>query len=392
MRPTFDKNVRMPDNGCKNYLLIEDDDEHAHLLGIGLKRIAKTKYKLQRATCLTAALERIKNENWDLIFLDLGLPESTGIETLKTVTNQHTLNLPIIVLTSSEDDSIAEAAIREGALDFMTKSFTDKGTLGRCIRNSTERWQQRCDNEHLRLDLLNFAHTAAHDLKAPLNNIGCFITLLEDELSKGELTTKAKQYLEILEQNSEDSFRIVDDLLSFSKFGAKAISKEPIPFSVIVDKATRQLESTIQNTQAYIAYSKLPTLEVDSELMTHVMQNLLSNSIKYRSAAKPKILIHAEEKDNEFEISVSDNGVGIPNNHLTTIFEPFKSISSPLGEKSSGLGLSICQRVVEAHSGKIWATSTQGMGSTFTITLPKYEQQNILHSTSCPELGMSPNR
>lgn len=351
-------------------LLVEDDDSHAELFTMWLRKDWDEDYSIERVSNLGSALFSISQETWDLIVLDLGLPESVGLETLRLVNERGGEGLPIVVQTTTDDVEIGKRAIEEGALDFITKDFTKNCTIGRSIRYSIERQKQRIALDQAREDLRNFAHCAAHDLKAPLATITNCIGIVKTEIEGASISPIAKEFLDCIESCAAASTHLVKDLLKFSEFGDRAVHAQPTRLEEVAHKAKEHLQTAISKAGATVEVQSLPELEVDGDLMLHVLQNLISNAIKYKSSEKPRVVLSCVEKEDHFEIWVADNGMGIAEKYHHRIFEPFKRLTSIASQESSGLGLSICKRIIEAHEGKIWVDSELGNGSVFKFRIP----------------------
>jgi light-regulated signal transduction histidine kinase (bacteriophytochrome) len=185
------------------------------------------------------------------------------------------------------------------------------------------------------------------------------------------LDADADRIMEFLLSASIRMSALVQDLLAY----ARLTTEEERPVSVALDEdleaALTHLGQAIVESGASVTHDPMPTLRVDRGQMVRLFQNLVGNAVKYRHRDRaPVIHISAEQKDSEWVISISDNGIGFEPKYASAIFEPFKRLHSATEYPGTGVGLAICRRIVQAHRGRIWADSRPGEGTTFCFTLP----------------------
>lgn len=358
-----------PRSRRSRFLLVEDDDTHAALFIHSA--YSSLDVHVDRARSLRAAINSTKETPPQIVILDLGLPESDGLETLKGFLRECP-DTPVIVLTTISDISLGEKSLQLGAMDFLSKDEIDEKTLVRSVRYSLERWSQRQKLQSSLADLEYFGNTAAHDLISPLNAISGFTQLIEVGLKGSSVDKEVFECLDLLKQSSERAANLVNDLHKFAKLGKSAISRKRIDMNQLVEEAKISLKSLIDDSDATIVSSDLPTLNGDSGLIAHVIQNLIGNALKYSRPDVPaKIQIDSERIDGYTTIRVVDNGIGIPTSDNQRVFLPFERLKTPIATSGSGLGLSICKRIVDAHQGKIWIETQQPDGATFLFHLGK---------------------
>lgn len=226
---------------------------------------------------------------------------------------------------------------------------------------------------HSNKELEDFAWVAAHDLKEPVRTMATYSKLLSQEYEE-TLDEQAKQFLKFIHRSSIMAMARIDDVLKFSavrreKFTAHKVDLNDLVFSVMQD-----LNSAIKESHAKIDIPKpLPTIHGKSEYVSLLMQNILSNAIKYSDKA-PLIEITAEEEGEFWHIQVRDNGIGFEQEHASKIFQMFQRLHSDEKYSGTGLGLAMCKKIVELHGGKIWAESKVGEGTTFHFTLPSVDK------------------
>ncbi len=219
-------------------------------------------------------------------------------------------------------------------------------------------------------ELQQFAQVAAHDLKAPLRNIAGFVDLLQVR-NAHQLDAKGLRFLEHIAVSVTQMQDLLDDLLIYARAGVGELEFEPVDLARITAGALGQLEDSIAEAGALIQCDALPTVLADRVQMGQLMLNLVGNAVKYRDDAPPQVKISAERVDDDWwMVTVEDNGIGVDPLYSDQIFETFKRLHSSAEYPGTGIGLSICRRIVARHGGKIWLVSREGTGSTFHLTLP----------------------
>jgi PAS domain S-box-containing protein len=218
-------------------------------------------------------------------------------------------------------------------------------------------------------ELEQFAYVASHDLQEPLRMVTSFTQLLAMKY-RSKLDSDADDYIDFIVEGSHRMKDLIDDLLAYSRLNTEKTEYQFNDLNQIVDKVLLGMKNTLAEENAQITQDKLPTIRCDSSQLGQVFQNLISNSIKFHQT-NPKIHISAEETDGKWIVGVSDEGIGISPEYQEQIFDLFKRLHTRKEYPGTGIGLSICKRVVERHNGKIWVESEPGNGSSFYFTLPK---------------------
>lgn len=217
-------------------------------------------------------------------------------------------------------------------------------------------------------ELEQFAYVASHDLQAPLATIASYAQLLEKRY-KDQLDSKASKFIDNIVHGCTRMQTLIDDLLEYSRVGR---SRKPFQLTYCnhaVEQALVNLQGTIRETKAVVTYSELPEVMGDISQLVQLFQNLVSNAIKYRHDAPPVVHITACKQDENWLISVSDNGIGIAPQHQQRIFQIFQRLHTQREYSGTGIGLAICQKIVELHGGCIWVESEPEQGSIFYFTL-----------------------
>lgn len=218
-------------------------------------------------------------------------------------------------------------------------------------------------------ELERFAYVSSHDLKEPLRMIISFLQLLKSRYYNS-LDQDANDFIDFAVEGAQRMDMMINDLLQFSRVGNEREFKY-LDCEIVVRNTISNLGQLIENNDATVIQSVLPKIYANEELMTQLFQNLIGNAIKYRRDVKPHIQINSIEEENNHMFSVSDNGIGIEEQHLDRIFTVFQRLHSREEYEGTGIGLAISKKIVEQHNGKIWAESEPGVGTTFYFTIPK---------------------
>jgi PAS domain S-box-containing protein len=219
-------------------------------------------------------------------------------------------------------------------------------------------------------ELQQFAYVASHDLQEPLRTVSIYAQLLAKRY-EGHLQGDADQFIDFIVKGSARMEKLIHDLLDFSQVEARGADFFTwTSCDEALDDAIRNLISLMQDTGATITRSPLPMVNGDPVQLIRLFQNLLVNSIKYRSDEPPRIYVSAKIKGDEWVISVKDNGIGIEPQYAEKVFGIFRVLQARDKNSGSGMGLAICRKIVSRHDGKIWVESALGEGATFRFTLP----------------------
>jgi PAS domain S-box-containing protein len=223
-------------------------------------------------------------------------------------------------------------------------------------------------------ELEQFAYVASHDLQEPLRMVASYTQLLArryDERLEGD----AREFMAYIVDGAGRMKQLIEDLLAYSRVGTKGIDFKPVPAEASLRRALFNLRAAIEEAGAVITHDPMPTLPADEMQLGQLFQNLIGNSVKFRSAATPTIHIRTAELEHDWQFEVRDNGIGIEPQYYERIFMVFQRLHNKGEYPGTGIGLAICKKVVERHGGRIWVESrpAQGssQGSSFFFTLPK---------------------
>ncbi len=224
--------------------------------------------------------------------------------------------------------------------------------------------------------LKQFAYIASHDLQEPLRMVTSFTQLLEKRY-KDKLDNDAREFIHYAVDGAERMKKLIDSLLSYSRILSAEEILKPVNVKKVLTNIISDLQMLIEENHAVIKYDNdLPVLESEENLFTHVLQNLITNAIIYKSEVPPIINVTAETKENYWLFCVEDNGIGIDERYFDQIFKLFKRLQSRDKHPGVGIGLAVCKRVIERFGGNIWLESEKGKGTKFYFTIPKKKVEN----------------
>ena len=280
---------------------------------------------------------------------------------------------------------------KNGELFWIAQSISpvldENGEISHFVGVSMDMTQRKKDAEQLKSyaielqrnnkELEDFDFIASHDLQEPLRKITTFGDRLIEKTV--DLDEHSRDYIERMGKSARRMKRFIEDLLLYSKVTTKQKPFELVDLEKKVKTVCEEMDHIIHSTHAVVNISNLPTIEGDNNQIHQLIVNLIFNSFKYKSEGKPPIInIFGKKKENNYwEISIQDNGIGFDEKYADRIFKPFQRLHGRSKYEGSGLGLTICKKIVERHNGTISALSKPGVGTTFILTLP--EKQPPIH-------------
>ena len=373
-------------------LLIEDNLAEARLLQEFLKQAKSKEFSLVHVQRLRDAFPQINQQTYDVILLDLTLPDSQGLSSLPLLISQAP-STPIIVLTNTNDEELAIEAVRQGAQDYLVKRHVNTDVLVRAVRYAIERKQvleslrtvnktletrvEERTAELVKAKELNefkseFVSMLSHDIRNPLNTILLAAGLLQNN---DEKLTKEKKitHLQMIRSAIKNMAQLLDEVSFIGKADTGKLQCQLTALDI--EAFCRQLVEEAQLTAgekhvnvAFACFGKFPESLWDQSLLRHIFGNLLSNAIKYSfPGSTVQFNVIAQEKTVIFQFQ--DWGIGISKQDQKNLFQPFHRGENVGQIPGTGLGLAIVKKCVEALSGEIVVNSQMGMGTTFIVTL-----------------------
>ena len=262
----------------------------------------------------------------------------------------------------------------DGTISKLTifRDITDQKRLEEKAQAEKRHLQLLNELEKANRDLKDFAYIVSHDLKAPLRAINSLAEWLSADYSD-KLDEEGKEQLDLLRDRARRMYNLIESILQYSRIGRSKEKKKEIDFNTLVSEIITMINPPVDIDIKVV--NKLPTILCEKVWMEQVFQNLLSNAVRYMDKPKGKIRIGCCEEDEYWKFCVSDNGPGIEEKYYEKIFQIFQTLKPRDEVGSTGVGLTIVGKIVEAQGGEIWLDSKVGVGSTFFFTIPKESKE-----------------
>ncbi|WP_455449945.1 ATP-binding protein [Natrinema thermotolerans] len=245
----------------------------------------------------------------------------------------------------------------------MAQDITEQNERKQQLEDTVEKLEK--SNERLE----QFAYAASHDLQEPLRMVSSYLQLLERRY-EDTLDEEGEEFLEFAVDGADRMRAMVDGLLQYSRVDTEGDPLEPVDLNAVLDDVLADLQLQLEETDADITAASLPRVEGDASQLRQLFQNLLDNAVTYAGDEPPRIAISAERAGRDWVVSISDEGMGIDPDDQAAVFEVFQRLHGPHEHAGTGIGLALCERIIERHDGEIWVDSEPGDGSTFSFTLP----------------------
>jgi len=367
-----------------NILLVEDNSGDRRLISEMLAEASNVTFDVKYADRLQAAMDYLGQNRVEVILLDLGLPDSQGLETLKR-TYAQVSETPIVVLTGLNDEMIGTQAVNEGAQDYLIKGQVDTNLLGRTIRYAIERKQteEKERRLQLQLDLSNrlsslglMVEGIAHEINNPLTSVIGFAQMVMSE----DIPGNTREDVKMIGDNAQRVADIMKNLLTFAK--QQKLEQTYTNVNDIIRATLKMRAYPLESSNITVTTQldpALPSTIADATLLQQAFLNLVINAETAMKLAhgKGSLLIKTVLISDTIQISFTDDGPGIAEANLVHLFDPFFSTRG-FGQ-GTGLGLSVCYGIITEHNGQIYARSQVDKGSTFTVELPVVaEEKNVV--------------
>lgn len=366
-------------DGCAGarILIVDDDARNRELLH---DLLVSQGYAVAEAQNGEEALLKVAQWAPHAVLLDVMMPGLSGFEVCSRLkADPVTAAIPVLLVTALQDHDDRMAGIQSGANDFLTKPIDMKEVALRA-RNAvyTKLLYDRLQEDFDKLQKLeqlrdNLTHMIVHDLRSPLTSVYGALEIFKTNLAK-VMSDEDRQFLGSALFSCNKLIEMISSLLDVSRMeaGEMPINKQPCDLRKVIDQAVELLGGMLKDSAVLIECSaEMRPLSCDAALIQRVVFNLLSNAVKY-SPRGGAIKIAIQQRAEEVQVSVSDQGRGIPAEYHARIFDKFGQVETAGNRKqhSSGLGLTFCKLVVQAHGGRIGLDSTIGHGTTFWFVLP----------------------
>ena len=259
---------------------------------------------------------------------------------------------------------------REDELGELARSFNSMADSLQRGRSELERSNAELTRSNSELE--QFASVTSHDLQAPLTTISMYAELLERRrgANGGNGGAGELDLVEGIRGATQQARGLIRDLLEYSRAGRGQLTLEQVPAGRIVAQALEALAGAVEEAHAQVTVGELPVVSADRANLCRVFQNLIGNAVKFTGDRTPQVGIEAEREGEHWRFSIRDNGIGMHPEHARRIFEPFQRLHGEEDYPGTGIGLAVCERIIDQHGGSIWVSSTPGEGSVFHFTLP----------------------
>lgn len=366
------------DQQNKINILIADDEDG--LRGTLAAWLGDEGFLVEQAADGLEAIKKVQSKDFDIALLDIKMPGANGLEVLRYI-KKNSNPTEVVMMTGMSDVSMAVEAMKLGAREYLTKPL-DMDQLVPQLRTLI-----RTRDAEDRIRKLQAEHTARllYDLHNPIAGLKQSIGYLLKGMA-GPLGDHQKELLGYMTTSIDKVILLLNDMMDLTKLeaGRVRLNKGISNLATTVEKMAQEFRVPIQSNKITLdvfTEPDLPAIEYDQEKIEQVLQNFLSNAIKYTpqqgaiviQTRKVALVIEEGQQPADFiMVSIFNSGDGIPKEELPHIFDRFRNVVSDKTDKkkTTGLGLIICQRIVEAHNGKIWVESEPGKGATFFFALP----------------------
>lgn len=377
------KQAERQSNGIEQARVLIVDDEKPQMQAL-CDTLRDQGYHTTGCDSPVEALNLLKEERFDLLLTDLMMPGMDGISFLQAAL-QIDPQLIGIVMTGQGTIETAVKAMKSGALDYILKPFKLSAilpVLSRALAVRQLRIQNRAleqcvarrnaELEEANRELESFSWSVSHDLRAPLRAVEGFTKIVLKQYSN-DMPQEASRLLGQVERSAEHMGRLIDDLLRLSKLTRQHLSLSQLDMKALVMEVWDELRrATPADRTVEFHIGELPTVLGDYALLRQVFVNLLSNAIKFTGkTAMPKISVLCTPGDDELVFCTRDNGAGFDMQYAKKLFAVFQRLHTQDEFEGTGIGLSIVQRIIQRHGGKVWAEGELNKGAAIYFSLPK---------------------
>ena len=245
----------------------------------------------------------------------------------------------------------------------LAKDVAERKRVEEALRQSV------AELERSNVDLAQFAYVASHDLQEPLRMISSYVQLLARRY-KGRLDADADDFIGYAVDGATRMQTLINDLLTYSRASARSKAFEATDCVLVLEQTLVNLKEQIRKNSVVVTHDPLPTVMANGSQLAHLFSNLIENAIKFHGDEPPRVHISAKRKGDEWEVLVTDNGIGIEPQYFDRIFKVFQRLHRKNEYPGTGIGLALCKKIVERHGGRIWIESKPGEGTTFFFTIP----------------------
>ena len=360
-------------------LLLDDNPGDLRLIERRLEQLRLGQLEIRKALDLESALQQDRADAPDIVLVDYWLSKDKGTEIIGALKSVFPY-AGFVILTGQGNAEIVTESLRAGADDYLSKDELTEYNLTRMLhyvqdKKAAEKqiMEQSVALKRANAELERFAYVASHDLQAPLRRVRSFADLLQRRY-KDQLDATGQEYIAHIDNSVRHMKQLIDVLLEYSRLGRQESSQETVDMQAQAAQVVDFLEDRLAAKNAVVIVGKLPEVTGNRIQLLQVLQNLVGNALKFNDKSRPEVRVSARDRQDHWLFLVQDNGIGIAPENSDRIFDIFQRLHCRQQFDGTGIGLSICKKVVELHGGCIAVRSRPGKGTTFFFTLPKQPQ------------------
>lgn len=352
-------------------LIVDDNPDDREMIRRALVRNTLVFSDLPEAVDETSCFEQLNAvDDIRCVLLDYSLPGRDGLRVLEQIL-QFNPCLAVVMQTRQGNEDIAANAMKVGAQDYLSKdTITDEG-LWRTVEKAIERADMQRKIEEQQDSLHTFAHVLVHDLRAPLRSIKQAIGMLMED-TPSDVAQAHAEIFGFVERGASRMDRLILALKAYTEFDVLEPKLEAIDLNVLVENVCSDVAADFEALGASVSFDgSLPNVYANTPQMFQLMQNIILNGVKYNRSSTPLVRIGVHDCGHQWGIEVADNGIGIEQKFLKSIFEPFHRLHNAGEYEGTGLGFVTCAKIAQRHGGALTCHSEVGQGSVCTFKLPK---------------------
>lgn len=363
-------------------LVVDDDADMLAItsLVLGQVRFAGRPLELVNASSAAEARQYLaKRSDFAIALLDVVMEtEHAGLDLVRHIREDlGNSTIRVVLRTGQPGQAPEDGVVSQYDIDgYLSKAGATGQHLVTLVTTSLRTFDliRRLEHRQLRLEHSNrelerFAFAASHDLQTPLRNI-LRLTQLLMRKSADKLDAESRELLLLLSDNAGILHRLIEDLLEYARIGNVRPVFKPVKLDEVLQRSLELLKGLVEERGAKVSADPLPEIEGNWLQLDCLVRNLIENAIKFQPGPNPQVVVRCQSEPQGWKLSVEDRGMGIPAEHKATVAQMFKRLHPADQFPGSGMGLALCQKVVELHQGRMDIADTPGGGTTVVVTLP----------------------
>lgn len=368
--------VAIPDSPA--LLVVDDQDFQLKLMSLLLQQ-AFPHARIVTTTEPAAALVACEDQDFDCVLCDYQMPGMDGLAMAARLRERRP-HLAFVLCTGGGDEMLAAEALCSGVTQYLPKTRVSPDSLKRTIGHAMQIMRQSRQIADQRDELEHFANALAHDFKQPIRQIGTFSALIEPALP-ADVDAEVALHFRFLKEAAARLGRLVEVMSQYAIVGQR-----PELGCVDMEEVCRHVQDMLRlhiaDRGARVTVEGAAQAYANQPLMTQVVQNLVTNAIKYNTGDRPAAAIVLEQTQDRCLVRVRDNGIGIAADQLERVFQPLVRLHAGAAFEGTGLGLAVTRKAVLAQDGKVWCRSEVGRGSEFFVDVPAWSDQARVDAAS----------